>query len=92
MLWGPFRNAVPGVYNITLEYDIVKDGLQVAFFDVSTDMGENILIRQPLINDKNAVTLESVSITGYAPLEFRVYQYADGRMIINRIVFERIAK
>lgn len=92
VLWGPFRNAVPGVYNITLEYDIVKDGLQVAFFDVSTDMGENILIRQPLINDKNAVTLESVSITGYAPLEFRVYQYADGSMIINRIVFERIAK
>jgi len=38
------------------------------------------------------VTLNDVSITGAAPLEFRVRQGAGGKIIIDHIEFVRVSK
>lgn len=90
VLWGPYINAVAGVYDITVEYHIEKSSTKPAFFDICANSA-NVVIRQNLSADQDSVTLKEVSITGSAPLEFRIWQYADGEIVIDRIVFERVS-
>ena len=89
VLWGPFANAVPGLYDITVEYHVVQEGRTHAFFDICADP-KNVVLRQVLPAGQDSITLNSVSITGSAPLEFRIWQSAGGEIIFDRIIFERV--
>lgn len=92
VLSGPYTKAIPGTYDITLYYHLEKVGETPSVFDVCTQNGERILIQQVLERSSDAVTLNDVSITGAAPLEFRVRQGAGGKIIIDHIEFVRVSK
>ncbi|MBQ8815119.1 MAG: hypothetical protein IJZ85_11580 [Lachnospiraceae bacterium] len=92
ILSGPYTNIIPGTYDITLYYQVEKTGETPNVFDICTQNGERILIQQALDSSLTFVTLDDVSFTGSAPLEFRVRQGAGGKMIIDRIEFVRVSK
>lgn len=90
VLYGPNTPAVEGVYNITLEYEVLKSGERNSFFDICTNSGQQVILRSNLSNDATSFTFENVDITGSAPLEFRVWKPGDATIVIKRIVFEQV--
>lgn len=92
ILSGPYTNAIPGTYDIILYYDLKKIGETPSVFDVCTENGQRILVQTVLDGSSNIALLDNVSITGSAPLEFRVRQGAGGKIIIDHIEFVRVSE
>ena len=71
VLYGPYTESVPGVYDITLNYEIIQcDGTDEGYFDVALDMQS--IAMEPFDQEKNSVTLRDVPIGGGHQFEARV--------------------
>jgi hypothetical protein len=64
VLWGPYYEAKEGVFEYTLNYEVIEnpnDAETVGIFDICTDNGSNILQSIEMPANETSITIDNVS-------------------------------
>lgn len=74
VIWGPYKKAIKGTYDFTLNYEIMESDDNIGYFEVSTNNGTNIISKDILEKSKTEIKLKNVEFYDEESLfEYRLY-------------------
>lgn len=88
-MWGPYVQTVDGIYDFTLNYEILEMGQESASFDVTTESGHTQLGIMELEPQNTQATISNVVIESGHTLEYRVYCGNGVKIKIKNIVITK---
>ena len=91
VLWGPYREANEGIYNITIYCEQIADQkIQESRADVCVDNGEQELAVATFDDKIMAFRMDNVKLgTGMRP-EFRIWAGKGETFLVDKLVFEKV--